>query len=51
MAHQKLDYLYYNPVDAGFVTKPEEWKYSSAIDYYGRYNKNLFFLHRLTVNT
>lgn len=35
MAHQKLDYIHYNPVEAGFVTKPEEWKYSSAIDYYG----------------
>ncbi len=35
MAHQKLDYIHSNPVEAGFVTKPEEWKYSSAIDYYG----------------
>lgn len=35
MAHQKLDYLHYNPVDAGFVIKPEDWKYSSAIDYFG----------------
>ncbi len=35
MAHQKLDYINYNPVEAGFVTKAEEWKYSSAIDYYG----------------
>ena len=35
MAHQKLDYIHYNPVEAGFVTKPEEWQYSSAIDYYG----------------
>lgn len=34
MAHQKLDYIHYNPVEAGFVTKAEEWKYSSAIDYY-----------------
>ena len=23
MAHQKLDYIHYNPVEAGFVTKPE----------------------------
>ena len=29
MAHQKLDYIHYNPVEAGFVTKAEEWKYSS----------------------
>lgn len=35
MAHQKLNYIHYNPVVAGFVTKPEEWLYSSAIDYYG----------------
>ncbi len=35
MAHQKLDYIHYNPVEAGFVTKAEEWKYSSAIDYSG----------------
>ncbi len=34
MAHQKLDYIHNNPVEAGFVTKVEEWKYSSAIDYY-----------------
>src|SRR4029078_7128390 len=35
MAHKKLDYVHNNPVEAGFVTKAEEWKYSSAIDYYG----------------
>ena len=35
MAHHKLDYIHNNPVEAGFVTKAEEWKYSSAIDYYG----------------
>jgi hypothetical protein len=35
MAHQKLDHIHHNPVEAGFVTKAEEWKYSSAIDYYG----------------
>ncbi len=35
MAHQKLDYIHNNPVEAGFVTKCEEWKYSSAIDYFG----------------
>ncbi len=31
---QKLDCIHNNPVEAGFVTKAEEWKYSSAIDYY-----------------
>ena len=34
IAHQKLDYIHYNPVEAGFVSKPEDWVYSSAIDYY-----------------
>ena len=34
MAHQKLDYMHYNSVEAGFVSKPEDWLYSSAIDYY-----------------
>lgn len=27
---QKLDYIHNNPVASGFVTKPEDWKYSSA---------------------
>ena len=35
MAYQKLEYIHNNPVEAGFVIKAEEWKYSSAIDYYG----------------
>ncbi len=35
MAHQKLDYIHNNPVEAGFVIKAEECKCSSAIDYYG----------------
>lgn len=34
MAHQKLDYIHYNPVESGFVTRVEEWKYISALDYY-----------------
>jgi REP element-mobilizing transposase RayT len=32
---QKLDYIHYNPVEAGFVRDPEHWKYSSALDYAG----------------
>ena len=32
---QKLEYIHYNPVKAGIVEKPEEYKYSSAIDYFG----------------
>lgn len=35
IAHQKLDYMHYNPVEAGFVNNPEDWKYSSALDYNG----------------
>src|SRR5690606_28372353 len=27
---QKLDYIHNNPVKAGFVSRPEDWKYSSA---------------------
>jgi putative transposase len=32
---QKADYINSNPVEAGFVSEPEHWKYSSAIDYSG----------------
>lgn len=35
ITHQKLDYIHYNPVRAGFVEKPEDFLYSSARDYYG----------------
>lgn len=34
IAHQKLDYIHYNPVTAGFVEIPEHYLYSSARDYY-----------------
>jgi putative transposase len=30
---QKADYIHNNPVEAGFVLEPHQWKYSSAIDY------------------
>lgn len=30
---QKADYIHNNPVEAGFVSEPWHWKYSSAIDY------------------
>lgn len=33
--NQKLEYLHFNPVKAGFVEHPKDWKYSSAKDYYG----------------
>jgi putative transposase len=32
---QKADYIHNNPVEAGFVTEPQHWKHSSAIDYCG----------------
>ena len=35
IAHQKLDYTHYKPVEAGFVKNSGYWKYSSAIDYHG----------------
>ena len=35
MFDKTLDYIHQNPVVAGFVTKPEDWKYSSARDFCG----------------
>ena len=32
---QKINYTHNNPVKAGYVSKPEEYKYSSAVDYCG----------------
>jgi len=32
---QKVNYIHMNPVVSGFVSEPEYWKYSSAIDYSG----------------
>ncbi|WP_439880309.1 REP-associated tyrosine transposase [Pontibacter sp. MBLB2868] len=32
---QKLDYIHNNPVEAGFVYEPQEYPYSSAINYAG----------------
>jgi len=32
--HQKLNYIHNNPVEAGFVEKPEDYLYSSARNYY-----------------
>jgi putative transposase len=30
MIQQKVDYIHYNPVEAGFVNQPQEWRMSSA---------------------
>lgn len=35
MIEQKLDYLHNNPVSAGIVYNPEDYMYSSAINYAG----------------
>ncbi|MEQ9309026.1 MAG: transposase, partial [Balneolaceae bacterium] len=32
---QKLEYIHYNPVKAGFVDKAEYWRCSSARNYLG----------------
>lgn len=34
MLDERMKYLHENPVRAGFVSVPEEWLYSSALDYY-----------------
>ena len=35
MLNQKISYIHFNPVKAGFVTSPEHWTYSSAGFYDG----------------
>ena len=35
ISRQRLNYLHMNPVQAGFVTDAEHWKWSSAYDYAG----------------
>ena len=30
MIQQKVDYIHFNPVEAGFVNEPQEWRLSSA---------------------
>ena len=32
---EKIDYIHNNPVEEGYVFKPEDYLYSSAIDYAG----------------
>lgn len=33
MMNQKINYIHYNPVNAGFVDKDVDWRYSSARNY------------------
>ena len=35
MFDKTVEYIHMNPAMAGFVNKPEHWKYSSAIDFCG----------------
>jgi REP element-mobilizing transposase RayT len=35
VVEQKVNYIHNNPVKKGYVTNPEEWKYSSARNYNG----------------
>jgi putative transposase len=35
VTQQKLDYIHNNPVEAGIVEKPEDYRYSSAKVYAG----------------
>ena len=32
---QKIDYVHNNPVEEGIVFRPEDYKYSSGVDYAG----------------
>jgi REP-associated tyrosine transposase len=33
--HEKMEYIHLNPVKAGLVARPEDWKWSSVQDYTG----------------
>ena len=33
--HEKVEYIHLNPVRAGLVTRPQNWKWSSVHDYTG----------------
>lgn len=36
-----MEYIHFNPVKAGFIHKPEYWRYSSAINYLGERSYSL----------
>lgn len=36
-----VKYIHYNPVAAGLVAKPEEWKYSDYLDWIGLRNRGI----------
>ncbi len=37
--HEKVEYIHRNPVTAGLVKRPEDWKWSSVHDFAGSVNK------------
>ena len=41
MLEQRVTYVHENPVRSGFVELPEQWLYSSAVDYYVKDGKGL----------
>lgn len=45
MMDQRLDYIHNNPVEAGFVSRPEDWVWSSARDYSGEAKGNIALLY------
>ena len=50
IAWQKLDYIHYNPVEAGFVKNTTDWLCSSAVDYNGGKGLlNLIFLDPMII--
>src|SRR5579859_714317 len=36
--HEKIEYMHLNPVKAGLVKRPEDWKWSSVLDFTGSVN-------------
>ncbi|MEO6254505.1 MAG: hypothetical protein ABIO79_14425 [Ferruginibacter sp.] len=48
MLRQKLDYLHENPVRAGIVYEPQDYVYSSGIDYYTNEKGKIFIEHLQT---
>jgi putative transposase len=35
MMQQKIEYIHQNPVERGYVDRPEQWRYSSEPNYVG----------------
>ena len=35
MMRQKVEYIHQNPVNRGYIDRPEQWRYSSARNYLG----------------